>query len=141
MYYSTRHEKHVVTEIIQEANSSLDDEDRSKALYLYHALVNQFVFLAVKRGGDTEGQTTNITINKAVRALSYSPAWVLMLVIILDILPLFFAMDVVIGRKQALWPTLDIWGRTEVVMRLMFCGILHCSLFLFVERATCTNLT
>jgi hypothetical protein len=122
MYYSTRHEKNVVIEIIKEVNSALKDEDKRKAAYLYHSLVNQFVFLAVKRGDDTGDQTTNVAIVKAVRVLLYSPAWVLLLIIVLDILPLIFDMDIVVGHQRALWQILDTRGRAEVVMRLIFCG-------------------
>jgi hypothetical protein len=134
MFYAARRENHVISAIAQEAQTALQQDDLGKAQYLYHGIAHYFVFTTVT-DRDTPGGEQRSMARLTVRALLFSPFWVPMTVLIVDLVSLFFVHKVALDPNAYLWDLLTRDERMEVVIRLIVCtGI---SWFSYVRCRDC----
>jgi hypothetical protein len=117
LYYAVRREHHVISQLADEAERTIDEAGgRGKADYLLSAVAHNFVFINL-----TTLDRPSWPVGVLLRVLLYSPAWVLVAIVAGDLSSLFIPSPFEIAPGPLDQHLVNDWETFEISARCVFC--------------------
>jgi hypothetical protein len=118
-FYCARRENHVIDTIVREAVPNAQIEDLDRISYLYYGIAHHLVFLTVTKAPTWVGRVPQFLAALAVRVLEFSPIWVPLCVLGVDVWTLRKPHASGIHPAAILWDEIPNQHR-EIIIRCVF---------------------